>query len=76
MVTRYRALLKTTTSLIRYTINKPISAKPIPTSITSLLPARPSSSFSRSVAQVGALRSLLPLAASLCGLLNSPHIVT
>ncbi|CAN0905572.1 hypothetical protein LINGRAHAP2_LOCUS23759, partial [Linum grandiflorum] len=61
---RYRALSKTTTSLIRYTVNKPIGAKPIATSTASLLPARPSSSLSRPVAQVGALQSLLPLAAS------------
>ncbi|CAN0907223.1 hypothetical protein LINGRAHAP2_LOCUS24690 [Linum grandiflorum] len=61
MATRYRALSKTTASLFRYTVNKPTGAKPIPASTASLFPARPSSTLSRPVAQLGTLQSLLPL---------------
>ncbi|CAN1161887.1 Protein NONRESPONDING TO OXYLIPINS 2, mitochondrial [Linum perenne] len=61
MATRYRALSKSTASLFRYTVNKPTGAKPIPTSTASFFPARPSSTLSRPVAQLGSLQSLLPL---------------
>ncbi|CAN1161883.1 hypothetical protein LINPERPRIM_LOCUS1476 [Linum perenne] len=65
MATRYRALSKSTASLFRYTVNKPTGAKPIPTSTASFFPARPSSTLSRPVAQLGSLQSLLPRASAL-----------
>ncbi|CAI0409028.1 unnamed protein product [Linum tenue] len=61
MATRYRALSKSTVSLFKHAVNKPAGVKPTPTSAASLFPARPSSTFSRPIAQLGALQSLLPL---------------
>ncbi|EOY29765.1 Uncharacterized protein TCM_037203 isoform 2, partial [Theobroma cacao] len=58
MASRFRSLSKPTFSILKSTLNKP-SLKPRPAS--SLLPARSSPTFSRSVSQLGCLQSLLPL---------------
>ncbi|CAI0433133.1 unnamed protein product, partial [Linum tenue] len=58
MATRYRALSKSTVSLFKHAVNKPAGVKPTPTSAASLFPARLSSTFSRPIAQLGALQSL------------------
>ncbi|CAL1386378.1 unnamed protein product [Linum trigynum] len=61
MATRYGALSKSTASLFKHAVNNPAGVKPTPTSAASLFPPRPSSTFSRPIAQLGALQSLLPL---------------
>ncbi|KAE8722704.1 putative GATA transcription factor 9 [Hibiscus syriacus] len=58
MATRFRSLSKPTFSIVKSTINRP-TLKPKPPS--PLLPARSSTTFSRSVSQLGCLQSLLPL---------------
>lgn len=57
MASRYRSLSKPTFSLLKSTTNKPTLQ---PKSTPSLLPARPSLTFSRPVPQLGAIQSLLP----------------
>uniref|UniRef100_A0A7N0ZRY1 Uncharacterized protein n=1 Tax=Kalanchoe fedtschenkoi TaxID=63787 RepID=A0A7N0ZRY1_KALFE len=57
MASRCRSISKSATTLLKYTISKP-SSKP---SLPNLSPIRPSPTFSRSVAQLGSLQSLLPL---------------
>ncbi|XWS72527.1 hypothetical protein CRYUN_Cryun02cG0047600 [Craigia yunnanensis] len=58
MASRFRSLSKPTFSIFKSTVNKP-TLKPNPAS--SLLSARSSPTFSRSVSQLGCLQSLLPL---------------
>ncbi|XP_011019598.1 PREDICTED: uncharacterized protein LOC105122277 isoform X1 [Populus euphratica] len=57
MASRCRSLSKPTFSLLKSTTNKPTLQ---PKSTPSLLPARPSLTFSRPVPQLGAIQSLLP----------------
>ncbi|KAM3282132.1 protein NONRESPONDING TO OXYLIPINS 2, mitochondrial isoform X1 [Capsicum chacoense] len=57
MASRFRALSRPATNLVKFTMNKPSS---IPT-ISSFHIPRPFPTLSRPLAQVGCLQSLLPL---------------
>ncbi|KAJ9168287.1 hypothetical protein P3X46_019832 [Hevea brasiliensis] len=59
MASRYRSLSRSSLSLLKSAVNKPaLKPNPIP---SSQLSSRSSLTFSRSVPQLGALQSLLPL---------------